>query len=238
MNAPMNDKQLREYLLGGLTPEERDQIECRIFEDDDFADFLREREADLVDGFTSGTLNEADRRRFAVLAGNPTWAAKLSVSRWVATQGARTPFRQAPRTIPWWLGWAAALTLAVFAGWMARENGLLRARIAKPADSLVASISMAAGTQRDSSDRMFVIPASSEVLRVEVPAESGYEDYVLSVEGPGVAFSVPALRRAETIVGWLPSAMLSSGHYDFLLKAKRSGASELLATYPVRIERN
>jgi anti-sigma factor RsiW len=229
MNAPMNDKQLREYLLGGLTPEERGQVETRIFEDDDFADVLRERETDLLDGFTSGTLNEEDRRRFAALASNPAWTAKLEVSQWIATQSAGAPRGRATRTTSWWLGWAAALAAATAAGWMARE---------KPATSLVASISMAAGTQRDSSDRTFVIPASSEVLRVEVPAESGYQDYVLSVEGSGVSFSVPALVRAETVVGWIPSALLPSGHYDFLLKARRSGPTELLATYPVRIERN
>jgi hypothetical protein len=238
VNAPMDDKQLREYLLGGLTPEEREQIEHRIFEDDDFADFLRETEANLLDGFTSRTLNEKDRRRFAALASNPAWAAKLAVSQWIAAQSLGAPSGRARRTIPWWLGWAAALAAATAAGWMARENGRLRAVPDTPAPSLVASISMAAGTQRDSSDRTFVIPASSEVLRVEVPAESGYEDYVLSVEGSGVSFSVPALRGAETVVGWIPSAMLPSGRYDFLLKARRSGASELLATYPVRIERN
>jgi anti-sigma factor RsiW len=238
MNAPMDDKQLREYLLGGLTPEERGQVEYRMFEDDDFADFLREREADLLDGFTSGTLNEEDRRRFAAVASNTAWAAKLAVSQWIATQPARAPFGRAARTTPWWLGWAAALAAATVAGWMVLENGRLRALPDKPAASLVASISMAAGTQRDSSDRTFVIPASSEVLRVEVPAESGYQDYGLSVEGPGVSLNVPALLRAETVVGWIPSAMLPAGHYDFLLKARRSGASELLATYPVRIERN
>jgi len=223
----MNDKQLREYLLGGLTPEERGQIEERIFEDDDFADFLRESEADLLDGFTTGTLKEEDRRRIAALASNPAWAAKLEVSQWIATQSVGAPLGRAARTTPSWLGWAAALAAVTVAGWMARE---------KPGASLVASISMAAGTQRDSSDRRFVIPASSEVLRVEVPAESGYQDYVLSVEGSGVSFSVPAVLRAETVVGWIPSAMLPSGHYDFLLKARRGGASELLATYPVRIE--
>ena len=234
----MDDKTLREYLLGGLTPEEREQIENRIFEDDDFADFLRESEADLLDGFTSGTLNEEDRRRFAALASNPAWAAKLEVSQWIGRQSARAPVGRATRTTLSWLGWAAALVAAIVAGWMARENGSLRARPDTPAASLVASISMGAGTQRDSSDRTVVIPASSEVLRVEVPAESGYEDYVLSVEGSGGSFSVPALLRAETVVGWIPAAMLPSGHYDFLLKARRRGASELLATYPVRIERN
>jgi len=238
MNAPMDDKQLCEYLLGGLTPEEREQIERRIFEDDDFADSLREKEADLLDRFTSGTLNEADRRRFAVLVGNSAWAPKLAVSRWIATQGASAPHRQPPRTIVWWLGWAAALVLAILAGWMARENGRLSALLAKPdAASLVASISMSAGTQRGDSDRTFAIPASSEVLRVEAPAETGYKDYVLSVEGPGASFTVPAQLRAETVVAWIPSAMLPSGHYDFLLKAQQGGASELLATYPVRIER-
>ena len=224
----MNDKQLREYLLGGLTPEEREHVETHIFEDDDFADSLRQTEADLLDGFTSGTLNQEDRRRFAALAANPAWAAKLEVSQWIATQSARAPRARATRTTSWWLGWAAALAAAIAAGWMARD---------KPA-TLVASISMAAGTQRDSSDRTFVIPASSEVLRVELPAESGYQDYVLSVEGAGASFSVPAVLRAETVVGWIPSAMLPPGHYDFLLKARRSGASELLATYPVKIERN
>jgi hypothetical protein len=229
MNAPMDDQQLREYLLGGLTPEERGRIENRVFEDADFADLLRESEADLLDGFTSGTLNEEDRRRFAALASRPAWAAKLEVSQWIATQSARAPFGRTTRIIPWWVGWAAALAMAIVAGWMARE---------KPGTSLVASISMAAGTQRDSSDRRLVIPASSEMLRVEVPAESGYEDYVLSVEGAGASFSVPALLRAEAVVGWIPAARLPSGHYDFLLKARRSGALELLATYPVRIERN
>jgi hypothetical protein len=239
MNRPMDENQLREYLLGGLTPEEREQIECRIFEDDDFADSLRDTEADLLDRFTSGALHEADRRRFAVLAGNPAWAAKLSVSQWIATQSSGAPLRLAPRTTPWWLGWAAALAAAAFAGLMARENGRLSALLAKPgAASLVASISMTAGTQRDSSDRTLAIPASSEVLRVEMPAEIGYQDYLLSVEGSGASFTVPALLRAETVVGWIPSAMLRSGHYDFLLRARRGGASELLATYPVRIERN
>ena len=238
MNAPMDDKQLREYLLGGLTREEREQIECRIFEDDDFADFLREREADLLDGFTSGTLNEEDRRRFAVHASNPAWAAKLAVSQWIATQPTRAPLGQATRTTPWWLGWTAAVAMATFAVWMARENSRLRALPDKSAASLIASISMTAGTQRDSSERTFIIPASSEVLRIEVAAESGYEDYVLSVEGSGVSFTVPASLRAESVVSWIPSAMLPSGHYDFLLKARRSGASELLATYPVMIKRN
>jgi anti-sigma factor RsiW len=236
MNAPLDDKQLREYLLGGLTPEERGQIEYRLFDDDDFADSLRETEADLLDGFTSGTLNEEDRRRFAALAGNPAWAAKLEVSQWIARQSAPLGWRT--RTTPRWLGWAAALIAAIVAGWMARENGRLRALPDKPAASLVASISMGAGTQREGSDRTFVIPASSEVLRVELPAESGYEDYVLTVEGSGVSFSVPAALRGETVVGWIPSAILPPGHYDFLLKARRGGASELLATYPVKIERN
>jgi hypothetical protein len=238
MNVPMDDKQLREYLLGGLTPEEREQIECRIFEDDDFADSLRDREADLLDAFTSGTLNQEDRRRFGALAGNPAWAAKLAVSQWIASQSARTPFGRPARTTPLWLGWAAALAAATVAGWLARENSRLSALPDKPAASLVASVSLTAGAQRDSSDRRFVISPSSEVLRVEMPAESGYDDYVLSVEGSGGSFTVPALLRADTVVGWIPSAMLPSGHYDFLLKARRGGASELLATYPVKIERN
>jgi anti-sigma factor RsiW len=238
MNAPMDEKQLHEYLLGGLTPEERERIECRIFEDDDFADSLREMEADLLDRFTSGTLNEADRVRVAVLTRNPAWASKLAVSKWIATQSASAPLRRAPRTPPWWLGWAAALAAATFAGWMARENGRLHALLANPTEASLASISLTTGTQRDGSDRALAISASSEVLRVEMPGESGYKEYVLSVEGSGTSITVPAQLHGETVVAWVPSAMLRAGHYDFLLKSQRAGAAELLATYSVRIERN
>ncbi len=243
MNTPTDDKQLREYLLGGLTPEEREEIESRMFEDDDFADSLREMEADLLDRFTSGTLNEADRGRVAVLTGNPAWASKLAVSKWIATQAAAThaasrPLRRSPRTTPWWLGWAAALAAAILAGWMARENVRLRALLTKPTAALVASISLTTGAQRDSSERTLALSASSEVLRVEVAVEMGYKEYVLSVEGSGASFTVPAQLRGDTAVAWLPSAMLRSGHYDFLLKGQRGGAPELLGTYSVRIERN
>ncbi len=239
MKAPIDEKQLREYLLGGLTPEEREQIESRMFEDDDFADGLREMEADLLDQFTSGTLNKADRGRVAVLTGNAAWAGKLAVSKWIVTQAASAPLRRAPRTTPWWLGWAAALAAAILAGWMARENERLSALLAKPtAASLVVSISLTTGTQRGSSDRTLAIPASSEVLRVEVPVESGYKEYVLSVEGSGTSFTVPTQQRGETAVAWVPSAMLPSGRYDFLLKGRRGSASEMLGTYSVRIERN
>src|SRR5579871_4453701 len=162
MNAPMDDKQLREYVLGGLTPEQREQIECRIFEDDDFADFVRESEADLLDGFTSGTLNEEDRRRFAALAKHPAWTAKLVVSQWIATQSDRAPFGRATRTTPWWLGWAAALVATVVAGWMIEENAHLRTAATRPAPApTFASLSLTAGNQRGGSDQTLAISASS-----------------------------------------------------------------------------
>jgi anti-sigma factor RsiW len=239
MNAPIDEKQIREYLLGGLTPELREQIEARMFEDDEFADFLREMEADLLDRFTAGTLTEADRGRVAILTANPAWASKLAVSKWIATQSASTQIPQASRKTTWWLGWAAALVVASLAGWMARENGRLRALVAKPtAASIIASISLTAGTQRGSSDRTIAIPASAEVLRIEAPGESGYKEYMLSVEGAGASFTVPAQPRGDVAVAWVPSAMLPSGRYDFLLKGQRGGASELLGSFSVRIERN
>jgi hypothetical protein len=57
------------------------------------------------------------------------------------------------------------------------------------------------------------------------------------VEGSGTSITVPAELGGETAVAWVPSAVLSSGHYDFLLKGQRGGAVELLASYSVRIER-
>src|SRR5262249_49175957 len=144
-----------------------------------------------------------------------------------------------PRTTLWWLGWAAALAASILAGWMARENRQLRAMTARAsAASLVASISLTAGTQRDGSDRTVTIPVSSEMLRVEVPVENGYKEYVLAVEGGGTSFTAAAHPRGDRAVAWVPAAKLASGRYDFLVKGQRGGAPELLGTYPVRIVRN
>lgn len=233
MNARIDEKHLREYLLGGLTLEEREQIESRMFADDDFADSLREMETDLLDRFTLGTMNEADRGRLAVLTGNSAWAPKLAISRWIARQAAPAAHRTSARASAWWLGWAAAAVGAMLAGWMVRENGRLRAL-----PGLVTSVSLTTGMQRNGSERTLVIPASSEMVRVEMPGESGYNQYVLSVEGSGTPITVPAEVRGETVIAWVQPAMLPTGHYDFLLKGSRGGASELLATYSVRIQRN
>jgi hypothetical protein len=239
MRARTGERQLREYLLGGLTPEEREQIESRIFADDDFADSLREAETNLLDQFTLGTLNEADRRRVAVLMDKPAWAQKLAVSQWIARQAAPTAHFTSTRTSAWWLSWAAAVAAAMLAGWMVRENGRLRALAAKPLPAfLVTSVSLTTGTQRGGSERILAIPASSEVVRVEMPGERGYKEYILAVEGPGKSITVPAELRGETVVAWVPSTTLLPGHYDLLLKGPRGRTTELLGTYSVRIERN
>ncbi len=238
MNRPMDDSQLREYLLGGLTPEEREQIEGRMLEDEEFADSLRHAEADLLDEFTAGVLNQQDRERVAKLTGTEDWSAKLEVSRWIARQTASVPIPKARRIHTWWMGWAAALVATVVAGWMIEENSRLRSVIRpSPVRQQFVSLSLVAGNQRGGSDQTLAISTSSEVLRVEVPVESGYQAYELSVESSVVAsFQIPIERRGEIGIGWVPVAMLPSGRYDFLLKGRRDGAEKLLATYSVKVE--
>jgi hypothetical protein len=62
---PDNDARLFRYLLGDLPEEEQVEIEDRAFEDQQYSRSIVAAEADLIDAYIHGQLNEADRGRFA-----------------------------------------------------------------------------------------------------------------------------------------------------------------------------
>lgn len=58
MSANRDDYNIREYLLGQLTGEERDDLERRLFAEDDLLERLQTAENDLVDDYLTGDLND------------------------------------------------------------------------------------------------------------------------------------------------------------------------------------
>src|SRR5215472_2081559 len=59
-----SERQIREYLLGVLPAERREEVEQQILTDDDFHQEVEMAEEELVDDYVSGELPAADRRLF------------------------------------------------------------------------------------------------------------------------------------------------------------------------------
>jgi hypothetical protein len=60
----LSEGDFAEYLLGGFTPQERAAFEERVFTEGELEEELRDVADDLIVSYLSGTLSEADRRRF------------------------------------------------------------------------------------------------------------------------------------------------------------------------------
>jgi hypothetical protein len=63
---PQNDEELlrKDYLLGQLSDQMREQVEERLLDDDDFVERLSTTEDDLIDDYVFGALSESERRSF------------------------------------------------------------------------------------------------------------------------------------------------------------------------------
>ncbi|HKY04532.1 MAG TPA: CHAT domain-containing protein, partial [Blastocatellia bacterium] len=59
-----DNEPLRQYLLGDISDEDRDQIEKRLMTDDEFSERLSMVEDDLVDDYVAEALSEEERERF------------------------------------------------------------------------------------------------------------------------------------------------------------------------------
>ncbi len=65
MNQRNNEEMLRkDYLLGRLSDEMRDQVEERLLDDDYFVEQLSTTEDDLIDDYVFGALSESERQSF------------------------------------------------------------------------------------------------------------------------------------------------------------------------------
>jgi hypothetical protein len=75
------EEPIRRYLLGELTPEEREQVEVRQLTDDEFHEQVGLVEDELIDEYLYGELSEDDRRKLgAMLHSGPVQQRKLELA--------------------------------------------------------------------------------------------------------------------------------------------------------------
>ena len=136
MDAGTRDRQLlTEYLLGGLTPAEREELDERSIGDDDFVDSLRMVEDDLVDAYVrSELLGETLVRFKSHYLASARNRDKVQFAHALRDLSDRSrvvsvdsPRRKAVSSgVRWQYAAAAAVLLATTSAWLAVENQRLR----------------------------------------------------------------------------------------------------------------
>jgi hypothetical protein len=112
-----SDAPIRRYLLGDLSPEERQQIEVRILTDDTFHERVEVIEDELIDEYLYGELEEDERQRLSeIFTDVPAQHQKIKFTEDVRTyalgeklEPAAHEHREEARS--WWRGLAAFLGL-------------------------------------------------------------------------------------------------------------------------------
>jgi hypothetical protein len=235
------------YLLHKLPDSEREAFEDRWMEDSDLYDRLQDVEAELLDDYVSGALPPEDRDLVARhLLGGPVQDQKLLFARTL-----RTAFPAPARTRVSWRGYLAAAAVVILAagvallGW---RNLVMRSEIparsnppapaqpgatasapnASPDSVYVAEIPSGA-TRRSATGSLteFRLPASAQMLRIDLQLDPGDESQVFSAAVSQDTRSVwkeepiRAERRPFGFVVsvWIPSSALGPGEYQVKLSA-------------------
>jgi len=208
-------KEIRQYLLGALSPEQAAEFEARLLVDSEIYEELLIAEDELIDQFIEGEMAPAEREAVQKhFLRAPERRKQLSFARilktYVSANTAAAPevsepmpradsdsveplkkrsFRELlfPRNPVLGFSLAGALVLIIIGGaWMA--NRLLN-RASQP--QTIWAVGLTPGLQRDGAEvTSFAIPANADTIRLELDLAadqySSYQAEVLDIEGRSV----------------------------------------------------
>ncbi len=150
MIQPPEDGRLTAYLLGRLSPEEEDAIEGEYLAAPEAFERLAAAEDELIDAYVAGDLADDDARRFEErFLSTPARRERVAFARALRSHASSEPAeRPAARGPSWLLPVAAALPVAVAAGWLLLSVRDLRTQIVRQREQQAVSDRESA-TQRD-----------------------------------------------------------------------------------------
>lgn len=146
MDGSERERFLSRYLLGQVSPEERDQVEDRYLADDDLFEELVAAENDLIDAYIKGKLSVADQKLFeSYFLNNAERQERVDFAKALANYDAELKpisnsgpenlrLKDSARMAPASMRFAiAAMLLAVFGGmlWLAFDDFRLRREFAE-----------------------------------------------------------------------------------------------------------
>ncbi len=125
MSHDVHPNTLRAFVLDQLEEDARASLEASALDDDELFAHLRETEDDLIDAYVRGTLDTATHDRVAsTLLAGPNGQARLAVAEGLHRRTNASSTDQVPKTTATAFGslgrlaLAAAVLLALFAGWL------------------------------------------------------------------------------------------------------------------------
>ena len=185
------DRQMVEYLIGSLPDAEREKIQERLFVDEECWAAMQQTEADLLDAWARGALDEQDRVRLeGLLNESPAERERAAFALALARKTA-APRRQWLR-----LALAAAAMLAILAVFFFQPQ---RPQVARRHTPVVMAITIWPGTLRSGSAvQSFHRTPNAERIRLTLPAEG---------LRAGVAATVSVSTEAGSAIQELPTAV-------------------------------
>jgi hypothetical protein len=246
--TPEHDDLLRRYLLGTLPPAAREDIERRLFTEDQlFWERLGLEEDELIDARVSGALDDEEAEAFdRNFLCSDERRAKLAFARAVQHQAlARSVPRRAwdwlrlPLAAPRWAVAAAALALAVL-------PGVVWQSASRRAAATDLSATLSSGIVRDAAGRLprLTVTADCRLARLElVTGPERYEHYAATLhEVDGGALWTQhqlgsAVRgEARVVLVVVPCQLLPEGDYWIRLQGiRQDGAPAQLDRYDFRV---
>lgn len=151
MTPAFSDRQVRQYVLGDLPPQEAEAIETAYFSDADLLSRIELARHDLADDYAAGRLDVEERNRFErhVLS-TADGRREQAVAEALRLDAARAtaPIRPAWRTDYRWLGLAAAVVMGagIFIAWQRMASPESSRQVASSAVARPAPESPAVGT--------------------------------------------------------------------------------------------
>jgi hypothetical protein len=133
VSGPLEEGRLTAYLLGRLSPDEEEGIELEYLRGGEEYERLLAAEDDLIDAYAAGRLSADDARRFEErFLASPERRERVAFAKALrAHAAAGRDRREAPRRSPLLLPIAAALPVALAAGWLFVSQRELRTELAR-----------------------------------------------------------------------------------------------------------
>ena len=230
VERPPLDEDMKRYLLGRMTVEERDSFEERYFPEPALAEELAATETELVDAWARGELGEEDRLAVeTVLLASPAQREKIRVAR--ALQQ-----RQRSSSFPW-LALAASLAMIAGAGWwlLPRDEPRIVLRTTPPtlSKTVVPSFVFSGGqTRSEDGPRVLNVPGEAKKIRLEVELLRGddrYRSYVARIQTVRGAVVAEQTFTSAPIAVEMPAV---AGEFELLVE----GDGDLIAQYMFKID--
>ena len=240
LNLTSDDKTLIQYLLGELSPADRDGLEDRYFSDDALHDQLLAIEEELIDAYVRGQLSSQQRADFEQsFLDSPERREKLAFAR--ALVHRVDSQRRQSRPGKFWtpfteLAVAASLVLAAGAFWMITHvppRTASKQTESRPPDVL--AFTLLPSTRGPGQENRIEIPPGRHTVRLHVSAEGKtYVEYRAILETPEGA-SIGNY-RAHAMAIDVPSQDLAAGYYVLRFQGvDKTGAIEDIRSFTFRV---